>query len=154
MENSKLLTLPGLVLRPLGSPVHSQPLYRLRYRDSWIIIGTHRIYTTVEQGLTYIHFVLSRWFEKWRIKANGSKSVHVTFHTRREMCSLPPGPYKQCATPARKRCQVSPATPWQETYLAQIQFRKTETTRNHRHQNVLVTRTQVKTLYKQQTTHI
>jgi hypothetical protein len=33
-------------------------------------------------------------------------------------------------------------------------FRKTETTRNHPHQNVLVTRTQVKTLHKQQTTHI
>jgi hypothetical protein len=32
--------------------------------------------------------------------------------------------------------------------------RKTETTRNHPHQNVLVTRMKVKTLYKQQTSHI
>jgi hypothetical protein len=44
--------------------------------------------------------------------------------------------------------------PLQETYLAQTHFCKTETTRNHPHQNVLVTRTQVKTLYKQQTPHI
>jgi hypothetical protein len=52
------------------------------------------------------------------------------------------------------KCQVSWATPWQEIYLAQTHFRKTETTRNRPHQNVLVTRTKVKTLYKQQTSHI
>jgi hypothetical protein len=33
-------------------------------------------------------------------------------------------------------------------------FRKTETTRNHPHQDVLVTRRKVKILYKQQTSHI
>jgi hypothetical protein len=32
-------------------------------------------------------------------------------------------------------------------------FRKTETARNPPHQNVLVTRTQIKTLHKQQTSH-
>jgi hypothetical protein len=46
------------------------------------------------------------------------------------------------------------ATPRQETYLAQTHFRKTETTRNHSHQNVFVIRTKVKPLYKQQTSHI
>jgi hypothetical protein len=61
--------------------------------------------------------------------------------------NVPPCPYKQCATPPR-RCQVSWATPWQETYLAQTRFRKTETTRNHRHQNVLVTWTKVSTSNK------
>jgi hypothetical protein len=65
-----------------------------------------------------------------------------------------PGPYKQCSTPPRSKCQVSWATPWQETYLAQTHFRKTETTRNHPHQNVLATRMQVRTLYKQQTSHM
>jgi hypothetical protein len=39
-------------------------------------------------------------------------------------------------------------------HLTQTHFRKTETTRNHPHQNVLVTRAQVKTLYKQQTSLI
>jgi hypothetical protein len=33
-------------------------------------------------------------------------------------------------------------------------FSQNGTTRNHPYQNVLVTRTQVKTLYKQQTSHI
>jgi hypothetical protein len=42
----------------------------------------------------------------------------------------------------------------QETYQAQTHFHKTETTRNHPHQNVLVIRTQVKTLHKQQTSLI
>jgi hypothetical protein len=68
--------------------------------------------------------------------------------------NVPCGPCKQCATPPRRRCQVSWATPWQETYLAQTHFHKTETTRNQPYQNVLVTRTKVKTLYKQQTSHI
>jgi hypothetical protein len=42
----------------------------------------------------------------------------------------------------------------QETHLAQTQFRKTEAIRNHPDQNVLVTRTQAKTLYKKPTSHI
>jgi hypothetical protein len=95
---------------------------------------------------------LQDWFKKWRMRANESKSINVTCTTRREKCPPPPGPYKQCATPPRKGCQVSWATPWQETYLAQTHFHETETG-NHPHQNVLVTRTKVKTLYKQQTSH-
>jgi hypothetical protein len=42
---------------------------------------------------------------------------------------MPSGPYKQCATPPRRWYQVSWATPWQETYLAQTYFHKTEATR-------------------------
>jgi hypothetical protein len=64
------------------------------------------------------------------------------------------GPYKQHATPRGGIYQVSRATPWQETYLAQTHFHKTETTNKYphqNHQNILVTRTQVKTLHKQQT---
>jgi hypothetical protein len=53
--------------------------------------------------------------------------------------NVPPGPYKQFATPPRRRYQVSWATPWQETYLAPTNIRKTETTRNHPDQNVLIT---------------
>jgi hypothetical protein len=40
------------------------------------------------------------------------------------------------------------------THLAQTHFRKMESTRNHPHQNVAVTRTQVKTLHKQRTSFI
>jgi hypothetical protein len=34
MDKWKFLTIPGLELRSLGSPVRSQSLYRLRYRGS------------------------------------------------------------------------------------------------------------------------
>jgi hypothetical protein len=66
----------------------------------------------------------------------------------------PPGSNKQCAALLKRRRKVFWTTPWQETHLAQTHFRKTETTRNQPHQNVLVTRTQVKTLYKEQTSLI
>jgi hypothetical protein len=29
---------------------------------------------------------IQNWFKKWRMKANKSKSIYVTFTTRREMC--------------------------------------------------------------------
>jgi hypothetical protein len=38
MEKRKLLTLPGLDLRPLGCPGHSQSFYRLRYPGSRIML--------------------------------------------------------------------------------------------------------------------
>jgi hypothetical protein len=60
------------------------------------------------------------------------RNIHYT------KSNMPPGPYKQCATPPR-RCQVFRATPWQETYLAETHLGKTETTRNHPHQTLLVT---------------
>jgi hypothetical protein len=38
---------------------------------------------------------------------------------------------------------------WKDKFIPRLFFRKTETTKNHPHQNILVTRTEVKTLYKQ-----
>jgi hypothetical protein len=62
----------------------------------------------------------------------GSQRIQVDprniHYTKR---NVPPSLYKQCATPPRRGCQVSWATPRQETHLAQTHFRKTETTRNH-----------------------
>jgi hypothetical protein len=37
VEKRKFLTLPGFELRPLGLPVHSQSLYRLRYPGSHLL---------------------------------------------------------------------------------------------------------------------
>jgi hypothetical protein len=73
------------------------------------------------------------------------RNIH---YTKRD---LPPGPYKQCATPPERKYQIFRASPWQETYLTQTHFRKTETTRTHPLQNARVTQTKVKTFYKQQT---
>jgi hypothetical protein len=96
---------------------------------------------------------LSRWIYVQKIENKSQRIQVVPRHIHHTKRNVPPGPYKQSAAPPR-RYQVSWATPWQETYLAQTHFRKTETTRNRPLQNVLVTRTQVKTLHKQQTAHI
>jgi hypothetical protein len=87
---------------------------------------------------------------------NESQRIHVDPHNIHYTKSNVPPPFhiNNVHLPPRRRYQVSWATLWQETYLAQTHFRKTETTRNHPHQNVLVNRTQVKTLHKQQTSHI
>jgi hypothetical protein len=45
-------------------------------------------------------------FKKWKMTAIESKSIHVTFTTRRATC--PSSPYEQYAAPPR-RCQVSGA---------------------------------------------
>jgi hypothetical protein len=37
LEKRKFLNLPGLEIRPVGRPAHSQLLYRLRYPGSCII---------------------------------------------------------------------------------------------------------------------
>jgi hypothetical protein len=66
---------------------------------------------------------LKSW--EWKL-IDPSRSTSHSQHGKKRA----PGLYKQCATPPRRRgCQVSPSTPWQETYLAQTYFCKTETTR-------------------------
>jgi hypothetical protein len=40
VEKRKFLILPGLELRPLGRPVHSQSLYRLHQPSSNICLGS------------------------------------------------------------------------------------------------------------------
>jgi hypothetical protein len=79
-----------------------------------------------------------------------SKSIYVTFTTRRETCS--PVHINSVQLPKKKISSILGYTLTGD--LTQTHFLKTETTRNHPHQNVLVTRTKVKTLHKQQTAHI
>jgi hypothetical protein len=47
LEKSKFLTLPGIELRLLGRPAHSQSLYRLRYpgSESHLVCFTNVIFT-------------------------------------------------------------------------------------------------------------
>jgi hypothetical protein len=44
LENRKLLTLPGLELRPLNRPARSQSLYRLRYPGSLKIADKQNLF--------------------------------------------------------------------------------------------------------------
>jgi hypothetical protein len=111
--------------------------------DSDPAIAPHKLQTNYLQSKTGLRN------GEWKLTDPSRSKWRLLHEEKRALLR----PYKQCATPPRRRCQVSRSTPWQETYLVQTYFRKTETTRNHPHQNVLVTRTQVKTLYKQQTSH-
>jgi hypothetical protein len=43
-EEEKVLTIPGLELRPLGHPARSQALYRLRYPASTRYWSTYKKY--------------------------------------------------------------------------------------------------------------
>jgi hypothetical protein len=60
-----------------------------------------------------------------------------------------PSSHQQCPTPSNRSVEVCRAAPRQKTRLASTHLHQTETTRYCLHQNVLVTRTQIKSLYKQ-----
>jgi hypothetical protein len=48
--------------------------------DSDPALASHKLQTDL--------LVIQNSFKKWRMKANGSKSIHVTFTTQRETCPL------------------------------------------------------------------
>jgi hypothetical protein len=50
--------------------------------NSDLIIASHKLQTNLLE--------IQNWFKKWRMKANGCKSIHVTFTTRKETCPPPP----------------------------------------------------------------
>jgi hypothetical protein len=53
---------------------------------SWVkVLQNSRPYFTVSKLQTDL-LAIQNWFKKWRMKANESKSIHVTFTTRRETC--------------------------------------------------------------------
>jgi hypothetical protein len=54
------------------------------------------------------------WFKECIMKANESKPIYFTFTTWKETC--PPVHINNVQLSAWWRCQVSRATPWQETY--------------------------------------
>jgi hypothetical protein len=135
--------------------IHCRPANLTRIYHSnlfqWYCSTRGRDPAIASQKLQTNLLAVQKWFKEWRIKANGSKSTHITFTTRRETC--PPNHINNEQLPPEKNMSsISGCT--LKTYLALTHFRKMETTGNHPHQNVLVTRTQVKTLYKQQSSQI
>jgi hypothetical protein len=66
-------------------------------------VALHKLQTSL--------LAIQHWLKKWRMKANGSKSTHVTFTTRRETC-----PSVHILNNAQlPQAEVS----WQKTYLVQ-----------------------------------
>jgi hypothetical protein len=68
MEKRKFSTLPGLELRPLGSPASSQSLYQLRYPGSWCKMVPLNIHVGTLQ------FLFCYGGERLRIKAKPTMS--------------------------------------------------------------------------------
>lgn len=56
------------------------------YADDTAILATHKNPILASQRLQESLTLIQRWLKKWRIKANETKSTHVTFTTRKETC--------------------------------------------------------------------
>jgi hypothetical protein len=64
--------------------------------DSDPAIGSQKLQTDL--------LAIKNWYKKWRMKANKSKSIHVTFTTRRETC--PPVQINNVQFPKKKMSSI------------------------------------------------
>lgn len=58
------------------------------YADDTAVLETHSDSTTASRHLQENLSSIQKWLKLWQIKANESKSVHVTFTLRAEICPL------------------------------------------------------------------
>jgi hypothetical protein len=56
------------------------------FADDTTILASHEIPNIASQILQNDLHRIQEWLQKWRIKANGSKSVHITFANRMGNC--------------------------------------------------------------------
>jgi hypothetical protein len=56
------------------------------FADDSAVLATDSDPTIALQKLQTDLHAIQNWFKKWRMKANESKSIHVTFTTQRETC--------------------------------------------------------------------
>jgi histone H2A len=56
------------------------------FADNTAVVTTDSDPTIASQKLQTDLLAIQDWFKKWRMEANGSKSIHITFTTRRGMC--------------------------------------------------------------------
>jgi hypothetical protein len=56
------------------------------FADDTAIVATDNDPTIASHKLQTNLLVIQNWFKEWRMKANESQSIHVTFTTRRETC--------------------------------------------------------------------
>jgi hypothetical protein len=95
---------------------------------------------------------IQSWLAKWRMKANGSKSTHITFSTRRGTCL--PVHVNNIHLPRTEEIKyVGLYLDRRLTWHKHI-FTKRKQPGIAFNKNALVTRTQIKTLYKQQIPHL
>jgi hypothetical protein len=113
------------------------------FADDTAVLATDSDPAIAAQKLQTNLLAIQNWFKKWRMKANGFKSIDVTLTTRKDTC--PPVQVNNVQLPKNEEVEYL-GLHLDRRHLAQTNFRKAETTRNHPHQNVLITQMQVKTL--------
>jgi histone H2A len=106
------------------------------FADDAAVVSTESDPTIALQKLQTNLLAIRNWFKKWWMKAIGSNSIHVTFTTRRETC--PRSIETMCNSLEMKMSSMLGYTLTGDLTWHKY-FHKTETTRNHSHQNVLVT---------------
>lgn len=56
------------------------------FADDTAILASHENPERASEIVQYNISILDKWLQKWRIRANGTKSNHVTFTMNRETC--------------------------------------------------------------------
>jgi hypothetical protein len=114
--------------------------------DGTAIVATDNDPTIALRMLQANLLANQKWLKMWRMKANGSKSIQVTFTTRKDRCHL--STYTRCSISSRSSSQMPRIALRQKTYLEKTCLCKTETTTHHDHKNLQATRPQVKIFYQ------
>lgn len=70
------------------------------FADDTAILASHADAVSASQNLQNNLNEVQQWLKKWRIKANGTKSTHVTFTMRRDTC--PPVTLDNCQLPQQE----------------------------------------------------
>jgi hypothetical protein len=56
------------------------------FANDTAVLATDSNPAIASQKLQTNLLTIQNWFKKWRIKANGCKSIHITFKTQKEIC--------------------------------------------------------------------
>jgi hypothetical protein len=90
------------------------------FADDTAILASHEIPNTASQILQDDLHRKQEWLQKWRIKANGSKSVHITFANRMGNC--PPATFNDQLLPEQEEVKylgmhLDRRLTWKKTHL-------------------------------------